>query len=218
MGSLIVKPLVVAALAVALLTPAGVLLAHARFDPNKLLKPRTNSTGEKSGPCGPVGPTTLASKRKVLQAGADLLVEWQETINHPGHFRIAFSPDGVTGFDDHIIADNIVDTQNTSVSGTNYHLYSKTIKVPDTLCDTCSLQLIQVMTENPASPSNYYSCADIRIVADLTQEPPTPSVSPTTSPGATTPAASDPEAPATPTGLKVQARRLKATEAADASK
>ena len=36
--------------------------------------------------------------------------------------------------------------------------------MPNTPCTTCALQVIQVMTENPAMPSLYYSCADIVIL------------------------------------------------------
>lgn len=139
--------------------------AHARFSADKLLKPRNNNDGNKTGPCGGIAQFP-DNQRIVLTAGADLLVEWEETIEHPGWYRLAYATDGETGYDDNVILDNIPD-QTGSISYGNpltWHRYSATIKVPDISCEKCSIQLIQVMNENPAMPRNYYSCADVRIV------------------------------------------------------
>jgi hypothetical protein len=164
--------------------------AHARLDPTKSLKPRSDSSGLKTAPCGDVAATTDASKRTELVAGSTLTIEWQETIDHPGWFRIAFSPDGETGFDDNVLKDDITDDKDGSGirydDPSTYVAFKTTIKVPDEPCEGCSIQLIQVMTDrNP--PTNYYSCADIRIIADD---------------------GSEAEKPATPTGLKVTGKRL----------
>lgn len=167
---------------------AGWAFAHARLDPSKKLKPRSESSGLKTAPCGDVPATTEASERTELVAGSSLTVEWQETINHPGHFRLAFSEKNDEGFDDNILKDDIVDDQDGSVSSgdeTTYHQFKTTIKVPDTTCDECTIQLIQVMTDRDP-PTNYYSCADIRIVAAPNDET---------------------EKPAAPTGLKVTVKR-----------
>ena len=198
--------LVASALGLLLLAPSASVDAHARFRLDKVLKPRTSSTGEKSGPCGVAGPTTDSTKRTVLVAGQDVLVEWEETINHPGWYRLAFSPDGLTQFDSNVLLDNIVDVQ----TGATPHLYSATVKVPDTLCDTCSLQLIQVMTDNTLNP-RYYSCSDIRIVSSLdeggvTDGAPVPEPSPELP--SDVDGASKAIVPTTPTGLKVQMRVL----------
>ncbi len=142
-----------------LATPAA--FAHARWVlTGGALKPRTDSSGLKEpAPCG--GAAVNESRRAELTAGESLELKWEETVNHPGHYRIAFSPDGVTGFDDNIIQDNIEDTQDDANVP---HQYSLTITVPDIECDKCAFQLIQVMTENPAAPRNYNSCADVKIV------------------------------------------------------
>ena len=195
---------------------AADLHAHARLHPDKQLKPRSSSTGEKVAPCGTLGPTTDVSKRAVLRAGEDLMVEWQETINHLGFFRISFSPDGINGFTTNVLKDNIVDTQNTSIVGGAYHLYSATVKVPDTLCDSCSIQLIQVMQDNPSNPSNYYSCSDIRFVAADTV---IPTASPSPSATATATASPTPkQRPKQPTGLKVSVTPAKAVETTNEKK
>src|SRR4051812_28140397 len=83
--------------------------AHARLLLDKALKPRTTSTGEKTAPCGSASPTNDSTKRAILKAGDTILVEWEETINHPGWYRLAFSEDGVTGFDANVLKDNLPD-------------------------------------------------------------------------------------------------------------
>lgn len=135
--------------------------AHARFVLDGVVPPRSTSDGIKTGPCGNIArsqnPTTL-------NAGQQITVEWEETIDHPGSYRIAFSPANDQGFDENVLYDAI-DTQD---GGSLPHQYSASITLPNMTCEECTLQLIQVMTDrNP--PTLYYSCADIRLIAD---EPP----------------------------------------------
>lgn len=141
-------------LAVALPSPS---YAHARWKLDGIVKPRTDSTGLKTAPCGDAPRTATPA---VFTPGATITVEWEETINHPGYFRIAFSPAGDQNFDSYILADNIIDTQDDANTP---HFYSRQITLPDQACTDCTLQLIQYMTENPAVPTLYYSCADIRL-------------------------------------------------------
>lgn len=186
-------------------SPSG---AHARLNPSKTLKPRSADSNLKSGPCGNVAPTTT---RTTYAPGEMVTIEWEETINHPGWYRIAFSPSGDTGFDANVLKDNITDTQNGSVTYSDpstFHKYSTTVTLPETLCESCTLQLIQVMTDrNP--PTNYYSCADIRIVeggADAGGETDGAAETPDT-PGE---GASDEALPDAPTNLQIKVRALKA--------
>lgn len=177
------------------LTMAATLCApqargHARFDPAKSPAPRSTNSGIKNGPCGSDA-VTVDAKRTWFKPGQEVTIYWEETIDHPGWFRIAFSEDGATGFDANVLKDNITDTQNTPVNYSDpatYHKYSTKVTLPNEECDKCALQLIQYMTENPASPSLYFSCADIKI---STQDPP---------PAATEAAA--------PTGLKIEVKKL----------
>ncbi|MDP3233337.1 MAG: Ig-like domain-containing protein [Myxococcales bacterium] len=123
-------------------------LAHAH-----LLTPTPRNTlANKTGPCG--SPRTATSVN--FAPGATITLTWAETINHPGHYRIAFSPANDQGFDANILRDNIPNPAGTQATNT------ATVTLPTTPCTGCTLQLIQVMTNtNPAS--NYYSCADITI-------------------------------------------------------
>ncbi len=137
------------------------VFAHARFRADKLLKPRDTRDDWKTGPCGNLVQLPLDQRTQIV-AGSKITVEWEETIEHPGWYRLAFSPNGSTGFDTNVLLDNIPDTTGAVVrtNSATWHRYSATIDVPMTTCESCTIQLIQVMTENPANPRNYYSCAD----------------------------------------------------------
>src|SRR5262245_1343910 len=66
----------------------------------KLLKPAawitTDATGnpQKAGPCGTTTPGDAATNTvTTFMAGEEITVEWSETVDHPGHFRIALAKD-----------------------------------------------------------------------------------------------------------------------------
>lgn len=118
--------------------------------------PRSGSDGLKTGPCGNVPPTGSPA---VFGVGQTITVTWLETVDHPGYYRIAFSPGEDIGYDDNVLVDDITDTQCTSTPCT----YEAQVVLPATPCEGCSLQLIQYMgTAPPYSP--YFSCADITLV------------------------------------------------------
>lgn len=133
------------------------------------------SDGQKVGPCGS---GTESGDITEFAPGDQIMVEWQETVNHPGHFRIALDPDGgedgledPTDYDDfdtpNVLEDNIPDNGGAS--------FSRLVTLPNVECEKCTLQLIQVMTDKPPwGPEGgndiYYWCADIKISASV---PPT---------------------------------------------
>lgn len=139
----------------------GLLLAlslqvqgHALWDPNGLIKPRSNRDDIKAGPCGVPRTNTAVT----LAAGSTVNLEIERTIFHQGYFRIAFSPANDQGFDNNVLVARLPETNAQ-------RFYSVSVTLPDVECETCTLQLIQVMLDrNP--PTNYYSCADIRLVRD----------------------------------------------------
>lgn len=142
--------------------------AHARWSLTGLVKPRTNATGLKEpAPCGGVARTNTSV---VLQSGSTVDVQFEETINHPGHFRIAFSSVSDLGFNKNILVDNIPEVPAT-------RNYTQTINLPNIECNDCTLQLIQVMTDR-TPPSNYYSCADIQLTTTGTLPPPVADTTP----------------------------------------
>jgi hypothetical protein len=123
--------------------------------------PRSNDSSIKTGPCGTYGPNT--GPRTELVAGSRIEVQFGETINHSGWFKISFAQVADQNYT--IVEDQIPHSDAPpQPSFAQPRMYRHTITVPNVPCERCGLQLIQVMTDrNP--PTNYYSCADIRIVA-----------------------------------------------------
>jgi MYXO-CTERM domain-containing protein len=146
---------------------SGTALAHIRLNEPA---PRFSPTGvdQKSPMCGAGTPTGDVTW---YQPGETITVQWDETIDHPGHFRISLDSDGgdddlvdptsYTDFDvaPSVLLDNIPDNGGST--------FSAMVTLPMVECDKCTLQVIQVMTDKPpfTLPGNdiYYWCADIRI-------------------------------------------------------
>jgi hypothetical protein len=143
-------------------------LGHIRLDqpPSRYAY---SSGGQKTPMCGEGTATGVVT---TFAPGETITVEWTETINHPGHFRISFDPDGgddglvdPAGYDDFysaptVLADEIIDEGGNT--------FSQEVTLPDVECELCTLQLIQVMTDKPPwGPAGgddiYYWCADIRL-------------------------------------------------------
>jgi len=129
-------------------------LAHTRL---VAPTPRNNNSGIKMGPCGGLARTATPT---VLNGGQPLLVKWEETINHPGKFLISLSMANDANF---TLLKSVSDDQNAGIALP--HEFQASVDIPNINCDNCTLQMIQSMEENPAAPSFYYSCADIKIVA-----------------------------------------------------
>lgn len=137
----------------------GVSLASAwAWGHARLLEPapRDNSDSLTVAPCGGLLRTDQPT---TVQGGQTLVVKWEETVDHPGKYLVNLS---VANDSDFVLFAQEMDVED---AGTLPHLYTKAISVPDIDCDTCTLQLVQVMEEDPLSPTYHYSCADIKIVA-----------------------------------------------------
>ena len=163
-------------------------MGHARFTPGYPLKLRNPSDGLKDpgNPCG-APPTINANDRTVFKAGQQVEIVFEETIDHPSKYKIAFSIDETDTFDVTLMdLDSFDDDtrrpemipQKQDKDGRvadrlkNPRIYRYTITLPDTPCEKCSLMLLQRMFDR-TPPNNYFSCADIRIVAaDSTEVPP----------------------------------------------
>jgi|GEM_PF-2128252 len=140
--------------------------------------PRSNNDGLKSPPpCGGI----VAKTPTVLNMGSEIQVKWTETINHPGQFDFSLLTDNDTIKTPLTSYVKKVSENNTNVP----HAYLATIKLPEGVqCENCTLQMIQVMSENPKMPSYYYSCADIKIMD--------PNITPPTSPPSNPPPTDSP--------------------------
>jgi MYXO-CTERM domain-containing protein len=134
---------------------------------------QTDQNKQKNGPCGVSNDarTKDASLITTFKPGEKVMVKFQETIQHPGHFEISFDSDGqdfpfpgeapsaTSGVT--VLANNIADKT------TNDYTYEVTL--PNMECEKCTLQLVQVMTTKspPYAKSGdlYFQCADIAIKA-----------------------------------------------------
>jgi len=162
--------------AAAICSIASLVEAHISLDlpVSRYFQTSSNEADQtklKVGPCGVSGDkrTTTASLITPFKPGETITVTWRETVQHPGHFRIAFDSDGqdftmpgeATPSGVVILADNIPDKSTAN--------YSQQVTLPSIECANCTLQLIQVMTTNPppyaATGDLYFNCADIILKA-----------------------------------------------------
>jgi hypothetical protein len=156
----------------------------------RLLKPdgwiQENALGDpqKDAPCGPGAGEQFTATNKITEfkAGETITVEWEETIPHPGHFRIALAEnrddlkdpelDIISNCDydpasvpkephGNVLLDNLFPRTGTFVAAESF---SQKVTLPNKPCEKCTLQLIQYMTAHSV-PCIYYHCADIKIVA-----------------------------------------------------
>jgi hypothetical protein len=207
--------LVKASAGLALLVASGSASAHARLKVSGSIPPRSESSGLKTGPCGDIAPTTDPAKRTTLTAGQTLTVEWEETINHRGYFKISFSPKGDVNWTG--LSPEITDPDDGPIPNNAPISRSTQVTVPGQNCEKCTIQLVQFMMDNNKF---YYSCADVRITggtpepvsSDTTTstETGTETASDTASGTETSAAADDSTSKLTaPSGLKVQVKQPK---------
>jgi hypothetical protein len=183
------------AIASAVLVAAVPAITHAHF---KLVEPASwiveddRGDPQKGFPCG--GSNTDAGKPSyaVTQAvgGAKLHVKVQETIYHPGHYRVALAvnsreelpPDPETATKEgprgplsvSAVIQNPVKAP-VLADGLFVHTARSTepfetdVQLPNITCAKCTLQVIEFMAEhgynNPGGYS-YHHCADLQIKAD----------------------------------------------------
>lgn len=123
--------------------------AHSRWvDPPA----RSLADGLTTGPCGEVAPTGTPTE---LQAGSTVDLQWIITQPHGGSFRVAIGSIDDLGFDDAVLLELPEDGLPQDVT--------QAVELPACTCDACTLQLLQLTA---SGNGGYYSCADIRLVAD----------------------------------------------------
>jgi len=123
----------------------------------------------KSGPCGVAGGERTGNVT-YYEPGETIEVIWDEYVDHPGHYRIAFDDDGVDDFVDpatmmELYSNDAVLLDGIEDKGRGERGYMATVTLPNVTCDNCVLQVIQVMYDKPpyTTPGNdiYYQCADL---------------------------------------------------------
>ena len=170
-------------------------LASAHF---RLIEPQSwiveNNLGDpqKAGPCGGTltdtgTPTNAVTK---LTGGSKLHIKLQETVFHPGHYRVALAvhsraelpPDPEATTRDSARGPQSVSApiQNPPkmpvlADGLFVHTTRQTdpfetdVQLPNINCDHCTLQVVEFMAEhglNNPGGFYYHHCADLQITAD----------------------------------------------------
>jgi len=165
-----------------LLEPTSWIIENERGDP------------QKAGPCGGSNTDWGTESYVINQAigGHPLHIAVQETIYHPGHYRVALAVNSPT----ELPADPVTETRQgergpISVSAeimdpvappvlvdglwqhdtrpTEMATYEADIRLPNIDCDKCILQVVQWMNEhgfNNPGGYTYHHCAMVRITAD----------------------------------------------------
>lgn len=170
----------------ALLLAAAPATAHVR-----LTAPTSRYGDEmKAGPCGRLGGVRSANV-STFAPGQVIEVTFDEIIDHPGYFRIAFDPAGQAALGSPIydpgggtwsnpagvtvLADRIPDAAVGPTHG------AVQVTLPDVECQACTLQLIQVMTDKPPFDGGddfYFQCADLVLLRTPGGPPPPPPPAP----------------------------------------
>ncbi len=133
----------------------------------------------KDGPCGRSDGARSANVTMV-ESGATIEIVFDEYIDHPGHFRVAFDADGDDDFRDPPCLENCISRTDPApvfaqysdptvlldgIADTRGGRTTIQVTLPDVECDRCTLQVIQVMYDKRpiTSPGNdlYYQCADL---------------------------------------------------------
>lgn len=181
-----------------MLPPALVVLAPFAGAHFRLLEPQSwiveNQLGDpqKLGPCGGTSadggkPTNVVGK---VKGGQKLHVKVQETVYHPGHYRIALAvnsraelpPDPSTTTRDSdkgpmsltaaiqsppripVLADGLfVHTARAADP------FETDVQLPNISCQKCTLQIVEFMAEHGLNKDGgyfYHHCADLQITAD----------------------------------------------------
>ncbi|MCC6998963.1 MAG: lytic polysaccharide monooxygenase [Deltaproteobacteria bacterium] len=149
-------------------TVSGLVGARPAAAHIELLSPEPRTLELKVAPCGLRVPR--GSNVTNYAPGQTITVRWQETVPHPGHYRISFDADGDDDFVDpgsftdintvpSVMIDGIADRDGTG-------LYTQQLTLPNINCDRCTLQVIQVMTDKPPYGDGndvYHQCADLII-------------------------------------------------------
>jgi hypothetical protein len=189
---------------------AGILapLASAHF---KLSEPASwiteNDLGDpqKLGPCGGTSANagTVTNAVTKVQGGQKLHLKWNETVYHPGHYRIALSvnsraelpadppvqtkdgdkgPQSVSAAVQNpvkvpVLVDNLFPHDMRPPAGTAVPTWETDVALPNITCAKCTLQIVQFMAEHGLNKDGgyfYHHCADLQITADPKAPPADP--------------------------------------------
>lgn len=162
------------AASLALVFASASAAAHVRFVTPTPRHPTPNREDNtiKTAPCGVENDsrTTDESRITVYEPGETITVEFNETIDHPGFFRISFDDDGQDAFQaplarSEVMATPVLPVLLDDIDDHGPGGYSVEVTLPNVECENCTLQLIQVMSGDQSWTKDdiYYTCADIAL-------------------------------------------------------
>ena len=139
-----------------------------------MTSPPRRDDGLKDAPCGTAN-SVRGMTISTFSPGQTITIAWDETVPHPGYYRISFDDDGDDGFanppnvgdfysNPTVLLDNIADMDGTQS-------YTQEVMLPNIECDNCTLQLVQLMTDHgtydpgPLGDDLYYQCVDLVLSA-----------------------------------------------------
>ncbi len=182
-------------LAGATILATGTALAHFRLvEPASWIEEDERGDPQKLGPCGGTldNPGTRSGAVTEVEGGSLLKVVVDETIYHPGHYRISLArrhnwlpPDPVATMKEtergpRSDRAEIQDPPEAPVlvDGLWEHYERRTgiweteVEIPNIDCEGCFLQVIQFMSEHPGFREggfSYHHCAVLNITPDASQ-------------------------------------------------
>jgi len=167
-----------------LVAPILVLAAPAAAhldltSPPPRLGGEAGGTQLKRGPCGQ-STNARTSNVTVYEPGETITVSWNEYINHPSYFRVAFDVDGDDDFPIRRDMDSVVQAGDDPASVNpvgdvvlmyiheppDLSVHSVQVTLPNVECENCTLQVIQFMYDklgDGRANEYYYQCADIAL-------------------------------------------------------
>ena len=173
-----------------LVSPAASLVQNRLGDPQKIAP--CGGVSANPGRGTPANPGTPSNAVTQLTGGSTLHLLIQETVFHPGHYRVALARTVAQLPPDPVVTTRDSDRGPWSVSaaiqdppmapvladGLLAHterpmgLHEADIQIPNINCVNCLMQVIQFMAEhgrNPDGDYSYHHCAIVNITADATK-------------------------------------------------
>ena len=178
--------------AVVLLAPAAAFAHFILHEPASWLVESSLGDPQKLGPCGGTSANAGTPTNTItpVRGGSMLHIKVQETVFHPGHYRVALAVKDRSELPDDpmtmvregpkgpisvsaeigqakppILADGLFPhTQKPAPM-----FWETDIKLPNINCDKCTLQVVQFMAEhgyNMDGGFDYHHCADLKITAN----------------------------------------------------
>eukprot|EP00475_Leptophrys_vorax_P021077 TRINITY_DN2882_c0_g2_i1.p2 TRINITY_DN2882_c0_g2~~TRINITY_DN2882_c0_g2_i1.p2 ORF type:complete len:312 (-),score=62.80 TRINITY_DN2882_c0_g2_i1:1061-1996(-) len=121
-------------------------------------------SGLKFGPCGGAGTGAITDAAQATINPGPFSVLWEETIFHTGApFRISLSVPGNDNYEECILLNHIPHND----AGHPNQFYAVTVNIPDFNCQSCAIQLLQIMTDKiGTAPNCTYNPLDFNTTVD----------------------------------------------------